>query len=132
MDTTPSHGRTYRFGIGDRLRVAREVNGLSQDDLGKLIGISKGTVNNYENGHTRPKVIAVRAWALATGFDLEWLETGVEGKVGPSPSSERRPGIAVTGENYHIPHRQVIALPVSDWQTACNAAASLPMLPRAA
>ena len=130
MSIQPAGGRVYEFGLPDRLRVSRELAHLGQRELADLTGISRQSVYNYENGVTTPRRPQIVVWAMATGFSVEWLETG---KVGPSPSSERRPGIAVTGEYNHIPHRQVIALPVSHLQTAAySTAASLAMLPGAA
>lgn len=38
---------TYR---PDRLRIAREKKGLTLDELGKRIGLSKGTLSRYESG----------------------------------------------------------------------------------
>lgn len=38
---------TYR---PDRLRIAREKQGLTLDELGKKIGLSKGTLSRYESG----------------------------------------------------------------------------------
>lgn len=35
--------------IGDRIREARLAQNLTQQKLGKLVGVSKSTINNYEN-----------------------------------------------------------------------------------
>lgn len=83
-----SQGRTYEFRIGDRLRIAREHLGLDQRAFAVLIDVSKGTVSNYENGHTAPKTLVVKAWALATGFDPGWLMTGVPPEAQPAEGGE--------------------------------------------
>ena len=61
--------------LGDRLRKAREFAGLEQGELAEQIGISRGTVSNYELGHGQrpPKRLVVRAWAEATGVPLDWF-----------------------------------------------------------
>lgn len=41
--------------IGSRIRQARNRKGLSQPQLAKLAGVSKGTVSMWETGVTKPK-----------------------------------------------------------------------------
>ena len=79
MTTESAGGRTYKFGVGDRLRVAREVAGLSQDELALLTGISRQTISNYELGLSKkPKPPYIAAIALATHFNRDWIEHGIE------------------------------------------------------
>lgn len=61
--------------LGDRLRKAREFAGLEQGELATRIGVSRGTVSNYELGHgTRPpKRIVLRAWAAECHVPYAWL-----------------------------------------------------------
>lgn len=58
---------------------------LDQQEFADLLGMTRGTVRNYESGvTTRRKPIYMRAWALATGVPIEWLETGQDPRpVGP-------------------------------------------------
>jgi transcriptional regulator with XRE-family HTH domain len=89
MTTESAGGRTYKFGVGDRLRVAREVAGLSQDELAQLTGISRQTISNYELGLSKkPKPPYIAAIALATHFNRDWIEYGIEpdGDGGGTPS----------------------------------------------
>ena len=62
--------------LGDRLRKAREFAGLEQGELAVRIGVSRGTVSNYElnRGQRPPKRLVVRAWAEITGVPLDWIE----------------------------------------------------------
>lgn len=76
--TAQPNGRTYEFGIRDRLRLAREQAGYDQAEFADATGISRGTISNYERGVTPPRRPALLAWAMATGFDREWLETGLD------------------------------------------------------
>jgi hypothetical protein len=72
-------GRTYEFGIADRLRRARELAGFDQRAFEDASGISRATISNYEQGKygkNGPGRVYVSAWATATGFDLDWLLTG--------------------------------------------------------
>lgn len=80
-------GAVPEFTIGDRLRKARETLDMEQSPFAELIGVSRGTVSNYERGTTQAyKPVVVRAWALATGVSLEWLERGIT-PGGPDGSS---------------------------------------------
>ena len=38
------------MNIGQRIKSLRESNGLTQEELGKAIGVNKATVNRYETG----------------------------------------------------------------------------------
>ena len=87
------------FTVGDRLKKARELAGYEQGDFAELIGVSKSTVSNHERDITRPKVIVLRAWAMATGVPMEWLETGKEPPAGPPSGPDESNGWAPWGSN---------------------------------
>lgn len=75
--TTPPPPTVPAWTEGDRLRKARETTGLDQERFAAQLGVSRGTVSNYErNATTRRRPIVLRAWSLATGVSLEWLEHG--------------------------------------------------------
>ena len=42
--------------LGYRLKLLRKENGISQGDLGELLGVSKVSVSNYENGVRIPSM----------------------------------------------------------------------------
>lgn len=77
MSTQPA-GTVPQWTPGDRLRKAREQAGYSQQELAENMGVARNTIGNYElDASERPRKIVLRAWALATGVDLRWLETGI-------------------------------------------------------
>ena len=43
------------MGIGKRIKEAREKSGLTQKELGKLIGVTGSAITNYENEVSHPK-----------------------------------------------------------------------------
>lgn len=57
--------------VGQRLRLARVLRGLSQDELGKKVGVTFQQIQKYERGANR--VSAGRLVALAKALDLEIL-----------------------------------------------------------
>lgn len=77
MTTVTIAGTVPQWTPRDRLRKAREVTGLNQADFAHDLGVSRGTVKNYERGATaeykRPVLLA---WAMRSGVPLEWLLTG--------------------------------------------------------
>ena len=42
--------------LGDKLRKVRIAKGLSQQDTAAITGIKYKTINDYENGKSRPDV----------------------------------------------------------------------------
>lgn len=83
MSTQAAGGTVPEFTVGDRLRKAREVSGMDQGQLAEAMGVSRRTVSNNESGHVKPRVIVIRAWAMATGVSVDWIETGEAPTVGP-------------------------------------------------
>lgn len=74
--------------LKDRIKVARESAGLTQDQLARRVGVSRPAVGMWEGGQT--KTIEgenlVRT-AYATGADPLWLATG-EGQMHSSMAKE--------------------------------------------
>lgn len=42
--------------FGNRLKTLRQKAGLSQDELGKMLGVSRGAISFYENGDRTPNI----------------------------------------------------------------------------
>lgn len=66
--------RTPEWTLGDRLRKAREVAGMRQEDLAGALHISRTAIAGWENDKHVPSWAAVKLWAELTGVDLAWLE----------------------------------------------------------
>jgi len=76
-----------------RLIRAREWAGLEQAELARELGVSRNTVSNAERGRSEPRRSLVMAWAMRTGVDLRWLETGQAGPSSTPPDSVRPLGL---------------------------------------
>ena len=56
-----------KLGLANRLRVARAERRLSQDDLARLVGVTRQTISSIENGQYCPS--ALLAFLLARALD---------------------------------------------------------------
>jgi DNA-binding XRE family transcriptional regulator len=63
-----------------RMEIARRHVGMNQAQLAEALGVSTGTIQRAERGE-KVRRSTVLAWAMVTGVDLDWLETG----KAPSP-----------------------------------------------
>lgn len=55
------------------LELARRHAGLTQKELADQLGLSRGSVQGYEQGLRMPKRPTLMAWASLTGVSYEWL-----------------------------------------------------------
>lgn len=77
------------FGIGKRIKEARLNNGLTQEMLALMVGVTKGAIANYENGTSHPKEPVMYALIDALGVDANFLfQDCVKIKEAPLYSSE--------------------------------------------
>ena len=96
MSIQTSWDNVPQFTVGDFLRKAREHAGLEQTELAAELGISRGTVTNYERGHVKPRKAVVMAWAMRTGVPVEWITSqGAESPRtdGPGGGTVRHQGL---------------------------------------
>lgn len=57
------------MGIGKRLKEAREAAGLTQEELGKLVGVTGSAITNYEKETSHPKETVM--YALFNALQVE-------------------------------------------------------------
>lgn len=84
--------RVPAIHVGWRMRIAREEAGFEMRDFAELVGISTGTIINYEKGRTKPKRLALKAWSEITDVPVSWLEYGLAEAPSPTPV-----GAAISG-----------------------------------
>lgn len=72
---------------GDKIKFLRNKKGLSQEELGAMVGVKKAAINKYENGiviNLKRTIIAKLAIALETtptyllGFEDDNAPTSIE------------------------------------------------------
>ncbi len=77
------------MGIGKRIKEARERAGLTQEELGKYIGVTGSAITNYEKETSHPKEPVMYALIDALGVDANFLfQDCVNIKQAPSYSDE--------------------------------------------
>lgn len=86
--------------FGERLKLARETAGLSQERLAELLGVDQVQVSKWERGSTQPRMERLQPIGAAVGF-LDWLLTG-EGK---GPVRARKTGLPMEEESVERPLR---------------------------
>lgn len=99
MTTANAHGNIPEIVLRHRLRIAREEAGLSVQGLAERMGVARNTVGNAEAGKGTPRKVVLNAWALATGVDITWLETG-NAPAGNDPDG----GLNAGGSNSSTPN----------------------------
>ena len=62
--------------ITSRLKRAREVAGVTLDELAKRTGYALTTLSGVENGHDRPSRRLVEKWIEALQLEKGWVESG--------------------------------------------------------
>lgn len=58
------------MNIGENLRKMRLNRGMSQEELGNAVGMTKSMISQYENGRKYPTLIAGKQIADALGCSL--------------------------------------------------------------
>jgi transcriptional regulator with XRE-family HTH domain len=83
MTQTTTAGAVPDWTLGWRLKRALDHAGIKSDEMAEELGVVRGTVSRWMNDvGAAPRAVYVRQWAMRTGVDLHWLETGV---VVPAP-----------------------------------------------
>ena len=66
------------MSLGELIRNMRKRALLSQEELAKLLNVSVGTINRWENGKTKPNITAmkkIKAYCESRGFPFEEIES---------------------------------------------------------
>lgn len=62
--------------LGERLKKIRTDNGYSREQLSELFGISRASIQNYENGERSPNADYLIQFYKHFRINLHWLLTG--------------------------------------------------------
>lgn len=84
---------SLEFDEADRMRKALRVSGVSVQEMADYLGVTRGTVSTWINGHIEPSTQTLMLWAMRTGVPFEWLTEG--GRRGKRRTLARRNSSAV-------------------------------------
>lgn len=89
--------------LKDRIALARKQAGLSQEQLGGQLGVSRQAVSKWESGQANPDVTYIAAMCRLFGVSSDWLLLGEESAQ--TAGLERCPGCqtVVTGLDRFCP-----------------------------
>lgn len=96
--------------LTDRLRKSRLLAGLEQAEIAELVGVSRNSVSNYENGKTELTATTFVRWAHATGVTLDWLAEGVNDKTPAEAGAVSTVSTSVRPEGFEPPTFCSVAL----------------------
>ncbi|PKL59248.1 MAG: transcriptional regulator [Methanomicrobiales archaeon HGW-Methanomicrobiales-4] len=74
----------------NRIRIYRAIHTLTQEELARMIGVTRKTVNSIEGGRYNPSIDVAYKMAKIFGITIEELFCFEEGE---EPSRERESGI---------------------------------------
>ncbi len=74
------------MGIRENIINLRKRNGLTQDELAKIAGVSRGAVSQWEGGFSEPRMGAVQKMADYFGIKKSDL---IEDSPAPDPDLDR-------------------------------------------
>ena len=86
MSRKKSYLSFFLSGFPERVREIR--GSLTQEQLGKIIGVNQGTVYKYEKGAALPGDETLKKLADFGGVTVEWL---LRGERPPAPAREHAP-----------------------------------------
>jgi transcriptional regulator with XRE-family HTH domain len=80
MEDHSEQDKPLEFDTADRMRKSLRVSGLTVQDMADYLGVTRGTVSTWINGHISPSVQTLMLWAMKTGVPYEWLTGGAVGR----------------------------------------------------
>ena len=70
--------QSHTTTVAGRLREARALAGHSVRSIAPLVGVTRTTVSNWENGLSEPSISQFALWAAATKQPLDRMIEGLE------------------------------------------------------
>ena len=75
--------------IGERVKKSRQEEGLTQTQLGEILGMTKSNVSDYERNKANPPIKVLMKISDLCKIDFEWLATGRGDKAPRTESDDR-------------------------------------------
>ncbi len=92
---------SFTWQFGERFRQIRRASRITQEEFGQMLGVSRQTINAYENDRQRPPLDMLEKVCREQGISPHWLLTG-QGEPRTDtpyqPAEDSRIPMAVTEE----------------------------------
>lgn len=92
------------MSLGERIALARKQAGLSQEQLGEKLGVSRQAVSKWESGQTDPSVAYLAQMCRTLGISSDHLLLGEPSGTDPLPARCPSCGGIVTGLEKFCPN----------------------------
>ncbi len=66
----------FTWQFGERVRWVRKSNNLTQEEFGEILGVSRQTINAYENDRQRPPLDKLEKISREQNISPYWILTG--------------------------------------------------------
>ena len=90
--------------LGERIALARKRAGLSQEQLGEKLGVSRQAVSKWESNQSNPDVAYVAEMCRLFGVSSDWLLLGREERQESAPARCPECQAIVTGLDRFCPN----------------------------
>ena len=91
--------------FGDRLRELRKNKKISQEEIGKLCGVAKNTVSNWENNINKPDInlitILAQYFNVTTDYLLGFNQDDLD-KIERLKIACQEAGVIIDGQDFNI------------------------------
>ena len=67
---------SFTWQFGERFRQIRKATNLTQEEFGQMLGVSRQTINAYENDRQRPPLDMMEKVCREQGISPRWLLVG--------------------------------------------------------
>ena len=78
------------MSYNERLRDARKAKGLTQAQLGELVGCAKNTISSYESGVNEPSVAVLNKMMTALEVDANYVFQDADGSYRREHATPRK------------------------------------------
>lgn len=100
-------GFTWQFG--ERFRTIRKMAKLNQDAFGLLLGVSRQTINAYENNRQRPPLDMMEKVCALKDVSPLWLLSGLgEPEAATYAVTEGRDPMTRTADDVYTPEQNAL------------------------
>lgn len=92
--------------IGNRIRYERQRLGLTLEELGNKIGVSKQCLSGWEHGRNMPDVFALNTLAEVCRIEIKDFLTGLPDESGvPTQTLAETPSLQLTEKETQLIHK---------------------------